>query len=177
MVTAADGFPPAMREKLYPGEGPPIWNGRILWRGITKAKPFLTGRSMIMAGYQPVKFVAYPISRDALERGEPTINSIPERELAADSDWRREDYSRAGKREEFAPWVENWNFDWLDVPGLILAGVLYGTVPGYSHHWAHMGFLWGAVLIASRAIGRGGKDWRVRASAGGARRGRARTRA
>lgn len=119
LLIACDGIHSTIRAKLYPEEGPPIWAKRILWRGVTKAKPFLTGRSMIMAGYQQVKFVAYPISRDDLERGEPMINWIAERELAADYDWRREDYNRAGKREEFAPWFENWNFDWLDVPALI----------------------------------------------------------
>jgi 2-polyprenyl-6-methoxyphenol hydroxylase-like FAD-dependent oxidoreductase len=119
LLIACDGIHSTIRAKLYPEEGAPIWAKRILWRGVTKAKPFLTGRSMIMAGYQQVKFVAYPISRQDLERGEPMINWIAERELAADYDWRREDYNRAGKREEFAPWFEQWNFDWLDVPGLI----------------------------------------------------------
>ena len=35
LLIAADGIHSAVREKLYPQEGPPIWNGRILWRGIT----------------------------------------------------------------------------------------------------------------------------------------------
>lgn len=119
LLIACDGIHSTIRAQLYPEEGAPIWAKRILWRGVTRAKPFLTGRSMIMAGYQQVKFVAYPISREDTERGEPLINWIAERELAADYDWRREDYNRAGKREEFAPWFEHWNFDWLDVPGLI----------------------------------------------------------
>ena len=33
--------------------------------------------------------------------------------------WRREDYNRSAKHEEFLPWFEDWTFDWLDVPGLI----------------------------------------------------------
>ena len=33
--------------------------------------------------------------------------------------WRREDYNRTAKPEEFLPWFEGWKFDWLDVPGLI----------------------------------------------------------
>jgi 2-polyprenyl-6-methoxyphenol hydroxylase-like FAD-dependent oxidoreductase len=119
LLVACDGIHSTIRGKLFPEEGPPIWAKRILWRGVTKAKPFLTGRSMIMAGYQQVKFVAYPISREDSERGEPMINWIAERELAADYDWRREDYNRKGKREEFAPWFDDWKFDWLDVPGLI----------------------------------------------------------
>jgi 2-polyprenyl-6-methoxyphenol hydroxylase-like FAD-dependent oxidoreductase len=119
LLVACDGIHSTIRGKLFPEEGPPLWAKRILWRGVTKAKPFLTGRSMIMAGYQQVKFVAYPISREDSERGEPMINWIAERELAADYDWRREDYNRKGKREEFAPWFDDWKFDWLDVPGLI----------------------------------------------------------
>ena len=35
LLIAADGIHSAVREKLYPQEGSPIWNGRILWRGIT----------------------------------------------------------------------------------------------------------------------------------------------
>jgi 2-polyprenyl-6-methoxyphenol hydroxylase-like FAD-dependent oxidoreductase len=33
--------------------------------------------------------------------------------------WRREDYNRTAKLEEFLPWFRDWTFDWLDVPGLI----------------------------------------------------------
>jgi len=50
LLIAADGIHSTVRERLYPQEGPPIWNGRILWRGVTAAKPYLSGRTMIMAG-------------------------------------------------------------------------------------------------------------------------------
>ncbi|MBY0533283.1 MAG: flavin-dependent oxidoreductase [Xanthobacteraceae bacterium] len=119
LLIAADGIHSAVRAHYHPEEGAPLWNRRILWRGVTKGKPYLSGRSMIMAGYPQVKFVAYPISREDSERGEPLINWIAERELAADYEWRREDYNRAGKPEEFAPWFKDWDFGWLDVPGLI----------------------------------------------------------
>ena len=33
--------------------------------------------------------------------------------------WRREDYNRTAKLDEFLPWFKDWRFDWLDVPGLI----------------------------------------------------------
>ena len=65
LLIAADGIHSAVREKLYPQEGPPIWNGRILWRGITTGDAFLTGRTMIMAGHETLKFVCYPISKNA----------------------------------------------------------------------------------------------------------------
>lgn len=86
LLIACDGIHSTIRAKLYPQEGAPLWARRILWRGVTKAKPFLSGRSMIMAGYQQVKFVAYPISRQDSERGEPLINWIAEREFAEDNE-------------------------------------------------------------------------------------------
>lgn len=61
ILIAADGIHSAVREKLYPQEGPPIWNGRILWRGVTPSKAFLTGRTMIMAGHEILKFVCSPL--------------------------------------------------------------------------------------------------------------------
>jgi 5-methylphenazine-1-carboxylate 1-monooxygenase len=119
LLIAADGIHSAVREKLYPNEGPPIWNGRILWRGITTAAAFLSGRTMIMAGYQHVKFVCYPIANKPDAGGKYPINWIAERTLDPNYRWRREDYNRAGKLDEFLPWFEGWRFDWLDVPGLI----------------------------------------------------------
>jgi 5-methylphenazine-1-carboxylate 1-monooxygenase len=119
LLIAADGIHSAVREKLYPDEGPPIWNGRILWRGISEGDAYLTGRTMIMAGHQHVKFVCYPISAGAVESGRQQINWIAERTLDPSYQWRREDYNRKAKLDEFLPWFEDWRFDWLNVPDLI----------------------------------------------------------
>ena len=119
LLIAADGIHSAVREKLYPGEGPPIWNGRILWRGITDSDAFLSGRTMIMAGHEILKFVCYPISKQADSAGKFRINWVAERHMPPTYQWRREDYNRTAKLEEFLPWFKDWKFDWLDVPGLI----------------------------------------------------------
>jgi 2-polyprenyl-6-methoxyphenol hydroxylase-like FAD-dependent oxidoreductase len=119
LLIAADGIHSAVREKLYPHEGPPIWNGRILWRGITASDAFLSGRTMIMAGHESLKFVCYPISKEAGTNGSHRINWIAERHMPPTYEWRREDYNRAARPEEFLPWFADWKFDWLDVPGLI----------------------------------------------------------
>jgi 2-polyprenyl-6-methoxyphenol hydroxylase-like FAD-dependent oxidoreductase len=121
LLVGADGIDSAVRSMLYPDEGPPLWNGAILWRGVTRGKPFLTGRSMIMAGHEFQKFVCYPISRAAMERDAAVINWIAERKFTPDHQWRREDWNRAGNTDEFLPHFESWRFDWLDVPGLIRA--------------------------------------------------------
>lgn len=119
LLIAADGIHSAVREKLYPQEGAPLWNGRILWRGITESDAFLSGRTMIMAGHEVLKFVCYSISREPNAKGKFQINWVAERLLDPSYRWRREDYNRAARLDEFLPWFEDWQFDWLDVPGLI----------------------------------------------------------
>src|SRR5260370_41478755 len=78
LLIAADGIHSAIREKLYPQEGPPIWNGRILWRGITASDAFLSARTIIMAGHEILKFVCYPISKEAEANGKFQINWVAE---------------------------------------------------------------------------------------------------
>ena len=119
LLIAADGVHSAVREKLYPQEGPPLWNGRILWRGITESDKFLSGRTMIMAGHEILKFVCYTISNAPLPNGKYYVNWVAERHLPPSYKWRREDYNRTANLDEFLPWFEDWQFGWLDVPGLI----------------------------------------------------------
>jgi 2-polyprenyl-6-methoxyphenol hydroxylase-like FAD-dependent oxidoreductase len=116
LLIGADGIHSVVRSVFYPNEGPPVWNGAIMWRGVTTGQSFLDGRTMIMAGHEALKFVAYPISRQS-----PVINWIAERRFKSDHAWRPEDWSRPGKLQEFLPWFETWRFDWLDVPAVIRA--------------------------------------------------------
>ena len=120
LLIGADGIHSSLRRRLYPGEGAPVWNGAILWRGTARAAPYLSGRTMIMAGHEFQKFVAYPLSGPD-NNGKVLINFIAERKFAADHDWRREDWNRPGELDDFLPQFEDWTFDWLDVPGMIRA--------------------------------------------------------
>jgi 2-polyprenyl-6-methoxyphenol hydroxylase-like FAD-dependent oxidoreductase len=119
VLIGADGIHSTLRAQFVPNEGPPIWNGAILWRGTTEAAPFLGGRTMIMAGHEFQKFVAYPISAEADARGRSLVNWIAEKKFAPDHAWRREDWNRPADIAEFLPDFETWRFDWLDIPGLI----------------------------------------------------------
>ena len=119
LLIACDGIHSAVRAQLVPGEGPPLWNGAILWRGVTPAAPYLDGASMIMAGHEFQKFVCYPISRAAQSAGRAVLNWVAELKFKPEHDWRREDWNRAGRLDEFLPRFESWRFDWLDVPALI----------------------------------------------------------
>ncbi|HEX5380404.1 MAG TPA: flavin-dependent oxidoreductase [Phenylobacterium sp.] len=119
VVVACDGIHSALRAQFYPQEGPPIWNRRVLWRGTSEAEPFLGGATMIMAGHQDMKFVAYPIDPAAAARGRSLINWIAELRFPDTVEWRREDWNRPGVPADFLPRFETWDFGWLDVPSVI----------------------------------------------------------
>ena len=117
IMIAADGIHSVVRKFFYPNEGLPKYSGRILWRGITEATPYLTGRSMIMAGYQDQKFVAYPICPDTAAQGSSLVNWIAELNVETMPD--RADWNKEIDKEKFAPAFKNWDFGWLNVPKII----------------------------------------------------------
>ncbi len=119
ILIGADGIHSAVRAHYYPSEGPPKWQGILMWRGVTVAKPFLGGATMVQAGHHTQKFVCYPISRAHTERGEALINWICDLYMGDGAMLPREDWNRPGKLEDFLPRFRDWKFDWLDVPDVI----------------------------------------------------------
>lgn len=119
LLIGADGIHSAVRAALYPDEGPPQWNGAILWRATTLSAPFLTGRSMFMAGHARQKFVAYPITPDADAGGRLLINWIAELRFEPAALAHREDWNRRGDVADFLPAFSGWRYDWLDISDLI----------------------------------------------------------
>ena len=125
LLIAADGIHSALRKQMYPNEGEPIWNGRILWRATTQGPVWNGGGAMCMIGHNALRMVAYPIS-DPDENGIATINWIAEKSFDPDSAWKKEDWNRAADINDFIGDFEDWRFDWIDVPGLIRgADVVY----------------------------------------------------
>jgi 2-polyprenyl-6-methoxyphenol hydroxylase-like FAD-dependent oxidoreductase len=117
VLVAADGIHSAARALFYPNEGPPIWNGAILWRATSIADPFLTGATMAVAGNRNDKFVVYPIKD--LPDGRKLTNWIAERRVDPNQEWKREDWNRPGRIEDFEQTFAGWRFPWLDIPALI----------------------------------------------------------
>ena len=119
IVVAADGIHSTVRQQRFPHEGMPLWNGALLWRGAVEYDPILDGRTMVWAGHPDQKFVAYPI-RD-LDNGKQLVNFIAEYRTDDRELLEREDWSRAGNLNDFAPRFDDWVFDWLDIPELLRA--------------------------------------------------------
>ncbi|WP_137125215.1 flavin-dependent oxidoreductase [Roseomonas sp. HF4] len=117
VLVAADGIHSMARGHFYPDEGPPLWDGAILWRATSIADPFLTGATMVGAGNRDVKFVVYPIAD--LPDGRKLTNWIAEIRVDPNQAWKREDWNRPGRIEDFIGTFDSWRFDWLDIPALI----------------------------------------------------------
>lgn len=119
ILIGADGIHSAVRAHYYPDEGPPKWQGILMWRGVTVGKPYLGGNTMVQAGHHNQKFVCYPISRAHAERGEALINWICDLHMGEGALPSREDWNKPGRLEDFLPRFADWNFGWLDVPDVI----------------------------------------------------------
>jgi 2-polyprenyl-6-methoxyphenol hydroxylase-like FAD-dependent oxidoreductase len=119
VVIGCDGIHSVIRKQLYPGEGDPIYSGVTMWRGVTRWKPFLSGATMTRAGWLTIgKLVAYPI-RDAIDaEGRQLVNWLAEIESPH---YRRRDWNRPGRLEDFVAAYANWHFEWLDVPAFFAA--------------------------------------------------------
>lgn len=118
LVVGADGIHSALRKQHYPLEGPPVWNGLVLWRGTAVIKPYLDNKTMIMAGDGEQKFVAYPLVHS--ENGLTRVNFIAERRMS-DSDAVNADWNRPVDPAPIVDLFREWDFDWLDIPGVISA--------------------------------------------------------
>ena len=119
LIIAADGIHSALRAQMYPDEGEPIWNGRILWRATTPAADYFGGGAMVMIGHDHLRLVAYPISDPDPETGVATINWIAEKQFDLEDDWRKEDWNLKADINSFLPLFKSWKFGWIDAPELI----------------------------------------------------------
>src|SRR5207248_7397456 len=122
ILIGADGIHSAVRETLYPDEGPARWNGAMLWRGAVDWPRFLTGRSMIVAGGMAAKLVVYPIAEGARDDLRLTNWAV----VAKIGDGstpppRKEDWSRPGRMEELAPHICRFEISHVDAQALIKA--------------------------------------------------------
>ncbi|MFB6891660.1 flavin-dependent oxidoreductase [Kitasatospora sp. NPDC056327] len=118
-LIGADGIHSRVRACLYPQEGPPPWNGLVVWRGTTVAPPFLDGRTMVIAGDDRRRAVVYPMSAPDGPDGGVLMNWAVARAADPGQAFEDADWNRAVPPESFLHHFEDLAFDWLDVPALI----------------------------------------------------------
>ncbi len=117
IAIACDGIHSTIRKQLYPDEGEPIYSGYNMWRGVTRWPRFLSGASMVRAGWLATgKMVIYPIRNDIDGEGSQLVNWVAEIETPQHE---ARDWNRPGALADFVGAFKDWRFDWLDVPAMI----------------------------------------------------------
>jgi 2-polyprenyl-6-methoxyphenol hydroxylase-like FAD-dependent oxidoreductase len=115
-VIACDGVNSAIRKMFYPNDAV-AFSGINTWRGVTRRKPILSGRSYMRVGsILTGKIVIYPIIDDVDREGHQLINWMAE---IKQTTFHRNDWNQAGNLADFYPIYQDWRFDWLDVAALI----------------------------------------------------------
>jgi len=129
VAIACDGLHSAVRRQFYPNEGSPVYGGIMLWRGLIRHRPILSGASVVRAG--PIatgKLVLYSIRNH--DDGTQLFNwavEIRREQGAVRPGSRLTDWHPASK-DAFIDRFATWQFEWLDVPGL-----LESTEPVFEH--------------------------------------------
>ena len=116
IIVACDGINSAIRKQFYPQDRI-VFAGINTWRGVTRRKPILGGRTYMRVGsILTGKIVIYPIIDNADGDGNQLINWMAEikRDTTEQNDW-----NKPGDLADFFPLYENWRFPWLDVAQMI----------------------------------------------------------
>lgn len=113
VAIAADGIRSPTRDSLYGSITPLASNGWVMYRGVTKSAPFLTGRSMVIIGDEAQRIVVYPIADGVLNwlLVRPKDTSRAEAELG--------NWNVPVSTSVIAEFVRDYRFDWLDVHRLV----------------------------------------------------------
>lgn len=130
VLIGADGIHSTVRATLFPEEGPPRWNGVLMWRGATDWPAYLDGRTMIVAGGTAAKLVLYPIAPGLTPETRLTNWAIciataePGTPPPVRADW-----TQPGDLAEVLTHVERFGSPHVDVAGLVRATPMFFEYP------------------------------------------------
>lgn len=116
IAIGCDGVNSAIRKALYPDDQV-VFTGINTWRGVTRRKPILDGKTYLRVGsIRTGKMVIYPIVDELDADGHQLINWVAEIERPTSE---MNDWNQGGQISDFMPVYQDWQFDWLDVAELI----------------------------------------------------------
>jgi 2-polyprenyl-6-methoxyphenol hydroxylase-like FAD-dependent oxidoreductase len=114
VLVGADGIHSTVRQRLFPDEGPPSWNGVTMWRGANDWPAFGDGRTMIIAGGQ-AKMVVYPMGQGRTPDTRLTnwVLCVPTGR-PGDPAPDREDWSRRADPADLRPHLDRFHLPQVD---------------------------------------------------------------
>ncbi len=119
VLIGGDGIHSVVRERYYPDQGLPRWNGVMMWRGAAEFPTFMTGRSMIIAGGMGAKLVLYPIGEGRTPDTRLTNWVVNVRVSDTPHPPGKESWSRRGRLDEVLPYARRYEIPGFDVVSLI----------------------------------------------------------
>ncbi len=142
VLVGADGIHSVVRRHFHPDQGPPSWQGLMLWRGATEWPKFLTGRSMYIAGGMSAKIALYPIAPGSTPDTRLTnwaiVSRIADGEITPPP---ANSWSRMGRMDEVIPYARRFNVPGVDVEALVRATPVLWEYPMCDRdplpHWSH----------------------------------------
>eukprot|EP00521_Asterionellopsis_glacialis_P000511 CAMPEP_0195256014 /NCGR_PEP_ID=MMETSP0706-20130129/5987_1 /TAXON_ID=33640 /ORGANISM="Asterionellopsis glacialis, Strain CCMP134" /LENGTH=472 /DNA_ID=CAMNT_0040308983 /DNA_START=349 /DNA_END=1768 /DNA_ORIENTATION=+ len=119
ILIGCDGVHSNVRKALTK-EGAPAWTGITMLRGVTKMKPFLSGRSMIIVGPIEREMVVYPISKEAENKDMSLVNWVALKKTEKEQMIQKETWNvEVEDLDEVIKPFEDFKYDFLDVPKMI----------------------------------------------------------
>lgn len=122
VLVSADGIHSVTRRHFYPKEGPPSWQGVMMWRGAADWPQFLSGRSMYIGGGMGAKFTLYPIAEGSAPGRKLTNWAVSVRIAdGALSPPPKDSWSLQGRMDDVLPFARRFKVADFDVEGLVRA--------------------------------------------------------
>ncbi|MET7247334.1 flavin-dependent oxidoreductase [Methylobacterium sp. EM32] len=121
ILIACDGIHSVVRKKFFPDEGPPRWDGVLMWRGATEWSPWGDGRTMAIGGGMGAKCVLYPIAEAG--GGRQLMNWVVFVKMADGkvSPPPKESWSRPAHRSQVLPYAKRFALPDFDLAALVEA--------------------------------------------------------
>ncbi|CAF1084054.1 unnamed protein product, partial [Adineta ricciae] len=139
ILIGADGIHSTVRRLLFPNEGPTLWDGIAVWRGVTPVKNlYLDGRTIIFMGNpNDRELIIFPVDESnlnwalAIRKEKAGIRPTP-----IISDW-----DNLGRKEDVLPLVSDLKLSFIDTEDLVRSSTIINEflmtdrdpLPQWSH--------------------------------------------
>ncbi len=122
VLVGADGIHSVVRRKFYPRQGPPSWQGALLFRGCFEWPKFLTGASMYICGGMGAKLSLYPIAPGSTDETRLTNWAIVAKVAdGAITPPPADSWSRTARLDDVTPYARRFTAPGVDVEALVRA--------------------------------------------------------
>lgn len=121
VLICADGIHSAGRRSFYPNEGPPSWQGVVMWRGAVDWPAWEDGETMVIAGGLSGKLVMYPIS--PIKNGKQLMNWVVNVRVAdaSVSPPPPESWSKTASLSKVMPYAKRFHVPGIDIEAMVRA--------------------------------------------------------